>query len=66
MLFKPELINILIVDNLITEILELMVKRTEEIAKALDIELNLEQYLRLIIVMNHHNYSNEANSLQVD
>lgn len=53
-------------DNLITEILELMVKRTEEIAKDLDIELNLEQYLRLIIVMNHHNYSNEANSLQVD
>lgn len=43
----------IIIENLTIEILEKMVRRSKEIGKALDINLSLEEYLKLVIVMNN-------------
>ena len=47
----------IIIQNLTTETLELMITRAEKIWKALDIDLSLEEYLKLVIVMDSKNYS---------
>lgn len=56
----------IIIQNLTTETLELMITRAEKIGKAMDIDLSLEDYLKLVIIMNSENYSLEENIFQKD
>lgn len=52
-----------IIQNLTPETLDLMITRTKEISKALNIDLSLEQYLKLIIVMNQRTYFQDEDIL---
>lgn len=54
----------IIIENLTIEILETMIRRSKKIGKALDINLSLEEYLRLVIVMNRENYTIEVDTFQ--